>query len=264
MKRLLTAVAVLTITGSALSAPAFAQVEMQDISDQLQSSLEANAPTIVYFDFDKDKVKDDAAAVLQQQAAWLMQNPDAKVNLAGHTDAVGSDEYNYDLATRRSRAVENFLLANGVGAGQMRSVVSMGETDLAVSTPQRERLNRRVTTSVTGLVELAAPPPPPPVVPTPVRQYSEDTTPVCDGRSRTTLLDLGIDSLQGELTSRMNSAAAKYNDAAVQGSTDNVYSLSAYTKAQCGIAVGYTKKGIVDERSVNNCDCSSNLLASGG
>jgi outer membrane protein OmpA-like peptidoglycan-associated protein len=267
MKRLLTAVAILTITGATLSAPAFAQANVQDISAQLQSSLEANTPTVVYFDFDKDDIKSDAEAILQQQANWLLQNPDAKVNLAGHTDAVGTDEYNDDLAMRRSQAVEKFLYDQGVSPAQMQSVVSRGEHDLAVSTPQRERLNRRVTTSVTGLVELVAapPPPPPPVVPTPVRKYSEDTSPVCDGRSRTVLLDIGnVKSLGGELETRMNAAAAKYNDPAVQGSTSAAYSLAGYTKVQCGIALGYTKKGIVDERSVNNCDCSSNLLAGEG
>jgi outer membrane protein OmpA-like peptidoglycan-associated protein len=265
MKKLLTAIAVLTITGSAISAPAFAQSNMQDISAQLQSSLETNAPTVVYFDFDMDNVKPDAAAILKQQAAWLLQNPDAKVNLAGHTDAVGSNEYNDDLAMRRANAVQQYLYDNGVSAAQMQSVVSRGEYDLAISTQERERLNRRVTTAVTGLVELVAapPPPPPPVVPTPVRTYSEDTSPVCDGRSRTTLADMGVKSLGSELETRMNAAAAKYNDPAVQASTDHVYNLAGYTKVQCGIALGYTKKGIVDERSVNNCDCSSNLLAQG-
>ena len=265
MKRLLTAAAILTITGATLSAPAFAQATMQDISAQLQSDLEANTPTVVYFDFDKDNIKSDVEAILQHQASWLLVNPDAKVNLAGHTDAVGTNEYNDDLAMRRSKAVEKFLYDQGVSPAQMQSVVSRGEYDLAVSTTQRERLNRRVTTSVTGLVEVAAPPPPPPpVVPTPVRTYSEDTSPVCDGRSRTVLVDMGVKSLSGELETRMNAAAAKYNDPAVQGSTSAEYSLAGYTKVQCGIALGYTKKGIVDERSVNNCDCSSNLLAGQG
>ena len=267
MKRLFTAAAILTIAGAAISAPAMAQTNVQDISAQLQSSLEANTPTVVYFDFDKDDIKSDAETILQQQARWLLQNPDAKVNLAGHTDAVGSNEYNDDLAMRRSQAVEKFLYDQGVSAAQMQSVVSRGEYDLAVSTTERERLNRRVTTAVTGLVQLVAapPPPPPPVVPTPVRTYTEDTSPVCDGRSRTALLDIGsVKSLGGELETRMNAAAAKYNNPAIQGSTGPAYNLAGYTKVQCGIALGYTKKGIVDERSVNNCDCSSNLLASQG
>jgi len=265
MKKLFTAIAALTIAGTALSAPVYAQSNMQDISAQLQSSLEANSPTVVYFDFDKDNIKADVAAILKQQASWLLQNPDAKVDLAGHTDAVGSNEYNEDLAMRRANAVQQYLYDNGVSAAQMRSVVSRGEYELAISTQERERLNRRVTTAVTGLVELVAapPPPPPPVVPTPVRTYSEDASPVCDGRSRTTLAGMDTDALGGELESRMNAAAAKYNDPSVQGSTDHMYSLAGYTKVQCGIALGFTKKGIIDERSVSNCDCSSNLLARG-
>jgi len=158
--------------------PAIAQtVSTQDISQQLQASLEATTPTIVYFTFDRDSLTEEAQTVLLQQASWLISNPEAKVNLAGHTDAVGSNEYNDNLAMRRARSVENFLVSQGVNPAQMQSVVSRGELDLAIPTEKREKLNRRVTTGVTGLVEIfaqTAPEPvyiPPPAVPD--RSYTE-------------------------------------------------------------------------------------------
>ena len=239
-------------------------VQTQDISVQLQASLEASAPTVVYFDFDKDAITADSEAVLLQQSNWLTQNPDAKVDLAGHTDAVGDDNYNSDLAMRRANSVNNFMLMHGVNQNQMRSVVSRGESELAISTQKRERLNRRVTTYVTGLVELVtapSPPPPPPQVPLPVRNYVDNSAPVCDGRSRTPLLDMeSMNTLRTELSTRMMDAESRYTSQSVQDSTSAVYSLASYTKVQCGIAIGYTKKGITDERSISNCDCSSSLL----
>lgn len=247
-----------------------AQSQMQDISVALQSSLETSAPVVVYFEFDKDMVTSEAAVILEQQAMWLLQNPEAKVDLAGHTDAVGSNEYNDGLALRRAKSVEAYLFKRGVRPEQMRSVVSRGENDLAISTPKRERLNRRVTTNVTGLVELvvATPPPPPPSRPispqsTP-RTYADAPTASCTGRSRTSLMSMpDMDTLRGELAIRLDNAVKLYNDASVQAATDYKYDLAAYTKAQCGIAIGFTKKNIKDERSISNCDCVSNFIVAG-
>ena len=247
---------------------AFSQtVTTQDISVQLQSSLEATAPVMVYFGFDEDTLTAEAEAVLNQQAVWLNSNLEAKVDLAGHTDAVGTNEYNDDLAMRRARAVERYLLQNGVRAAQMRSVVSQGEDNLAVTTPKRERLNRRVRTSVTGLVEIVAalPPPtpaPPAVTPPAKRTYAEDRPPRCDGRSRTSLLALSdTNELKSELTTRLDKAISVYTSSSAISSKAPAYNIAAFTKAECGIAIGYTQNAIIDERSVSNCDCYSSLLS---
>lgn len=264
-----------TITASVVLAailfapiPVFSQtVTTQDISIQLQSSLEASAPIVVYFGFDKDILTADAKVVLDQQAIWLNSNPEAKVDLAGHTDAIGSNEYNDDLAMRRAQTVERYLLQNGVQAAQMRSVISQGENNLAVTTQKRERRNRRVMTSVTGLVEIvaAAPPPPPapPVVTPPARRtYAQDRPPSCDGRSRTPLLTMAdTDQLRSELTTRLDKATSIYSSNAAMASTKPTFNVAAFTKAECGIAIGYSKKSIIDERSVSNCDCYSSLLS---
>lgn len=245
---------------------AFAQmVKTQDISMQLQTSLEASAPTLVYFDFDKDIISPEAANILDQQATWLLSNSEAKVDLAGHTDAIGTNEYNDDLAMRRARAVEAYLLSRGVSAAQMRSVVSRGESNLLVPTTKRERLNRRVSTSVTGLVEIveAMPqlPAPPAIAPPVTRTYAKERPLTCDGRSRTaSLMTEDLKSIKSDLQARMNAAANRYNDQAVITNTSSEYNLAAFTKVECGKAIGYTKKSIKDERSISNCYCYSELL----
>lgn len=269
MKKIILSTALISLCGFAV--PATAQIQStQDISIQLQSSLESQTPVVVYFDFDKDSLTPEASAVLLQQASWLLSKSEAKVDLAGHTDAVGTNEYNYDLAMRRARAVESFLLQNGVRAEQMRSVVSQGENNLAVTTTKRERQNRRVRTSVTGLVEVVVATVQPPVAPTPVvfdppppRTYAEDRPPLCSDRSRNSSLLAMTDltQLQSALDTRMDAAINIYQSSTAINSTGSDYNIAAFTKAECGIAIGFTKKNIADQRSIYNCDCYSSMLS---
>lgn len=239
-------------------------VTTQDVSQQLQSSLEASVPTVVYFGFDQDSLSAETNSTLMQQGAWLMSNPNAKVNLAGHTDAVGSNAYNDDLAMRRAKAVENFLISQGVNPAQMQSVVSRGETELVVSTEKKERLNRRVTTGVTGLVEIIAqaappPPPPPPVIAT--RSYTDGAALLCSIGKGTTLTHMtDMSALRSELKNRLQAADGVYKSEAAMASTSSKFNLAAFTKTECGIAIGFTKSGIIDERSVTHCACSSDAL----
>jgi len=245
--------------------PAMAQTyETQDISATLQANLEASAPTIVYFGFDKDELTSDARSILDLQASWLLANPEAKVNLAGHTDAVGSNAYNDDLAMRRAKSVENYLLSKGVNAAQMQSVISRGETDLVVQTQGREQLNRRVTTGVTGLVEIYIEPQVVEYVPPSVttRTYSESPGLLCAagaGEPLTQMTDM--EALRGELQTRLDAAASIYESDKARQSDSSLFDLAAFTKAECGIAIGFTKSDRMDERSVTNCACYSTALS---
>lgn len=251
-------------TATLLPMSALGQVEtvrQQDISDQLQSSLEAAAPTIVFFDFDKSDLTAETMAVLDQQVSWLVSNPVAKVDLAGHTDAVGTNTYNDALAMRRAQSVQQYMFERGVLSEQMRSVVSRGEDDLLISTPKRERQNRRVTTRVTGLVDVAivsAPPQRPAPLPKPTpRKYAESPIPACvGGRSRTSpLVGMEKSSLLSSLETRLDNAATIYASKEAASDLGGTFHTAAFVKMQCGIAIGYAKKGIQDQRSIKNCDC---------
>lgn len=81
----------------------------------------------VFFDFDKDEVKPEAETVLKTIAESLqLEPPDVTVFIAGHTDAVGTANYNLQLGMRRSRAVARALVAAGIAKAQV-FVVSFGE-----------------------------------------------------------------------------------------------------------------------------------------
>ncbi len=70
----------------------------------------------------------DSIAILDQAVDVLTRNPDVRVELAGHTDSIGSDEYNQSLSERRAQIVYDYLTSHGVSASQITGVVGFGES----------------------------------------------------------------------------------------------------------------------------------------
>ena len=68
----------------------------------------------VLFDFDKDIIKKEAYPLLDNVAMILEKNPAMGVELHGHCDNVGTDEYNMDLSMRRAKAVKQYLVDKGI------------------------------------------------------------------------------------------------------------------------------------------------------
>jgi peptidoglycan-associated lipoprotein len=100
----------------------------------LQQTL-ASLPNKVYFGFDKYNLTSDAVAVLQQNAAVLLKNPQVSVMLAGNADPRGSEEYNFHLGMKRAKAVYSYFMQQGIPASQM-CMVSYGELRPAASPAQ--------------------------------------------------------------------------------------------------------------------------------
>lgn len=75
----------------------------------------------VNFDFDKDTLRPDAKPILDEAAAVMQRYPEIKVEIGGHTDSVGSDEYNRDLSDRRARTVMDYFISKGVDADRLSS-----------------------------------------------------------------------------------------------------------------------------------------------
>ncbi len=83
--------------------------------------------TEFYFGFDRWQVKHDQASLLDEKASFLKGQPSLVITLEGHTDEVGSAEYNLMLGDRRARQIKYQLVTRGVKAGRI-AVVSYGET----------------------------------------------------------------------------------------------------------------------------------------
>jgi len=82
----------------------------------------------VNFDFDKSTLRPDAIATLNEAIEVLKKYPELKVEVAGHTDSIGSDAYNQKLSERRAKAVYNYLTSNGVDAGRLTGPDGFGES----------------------------------------------------------------------------------------------------------------------------------------
>jgi outer membrane protein OmpA-like peptidoglycan-associated protein len=103
----------------------------------------------VRFDYNSSAVPADFKPYLISLAEAL-RRPEAQgkvVIVAGHTDAKGDAAYNMALSAKRARAVEQFLIGQGVGPQQVVST-GRGETQLIPGHEQDDMLNRRVEFSV--------------------------------------------------------------------------------------------------------------------
>lgn len=82
----------------------------------------------VNFDFDKDTLRPDAEAILAEAVSILQKYPQLKVEVAGHTDSVGTEQYNQGLSERRAATVYNYLTNAGIGADRLVGPNGFGES----------------------------------------------------------------------------------------------------------------------------------------
>lgn len=116
---------------SGYTGPAYQGGKLVNNSDAIKAAA-AQIQGVVYFDFDSDAIKADAARVLDAQADFLKANPTARVLVAGHTDERGSREYNISLGERRAAAVRAYLSGKGVNTANIE-ITSFGEERPAVA-----------------------------------------------------------------------------------------------------------------------------------
>lgn len=105
------------------------------------------------FDFNSDGIRPEYPEKLDKLGVFLQDNPDAFVVLQGHTDNVGSKEYNLSLSEKRADQVGNYLI-NKFGISSERIITFWyGDMNPAAENTSEEgrRRNRRVEVAVGGL-----------------------------------------------------------------------------------------------------------------
>jgi peptidoglycan-associated lipoprotein len=81
----------------------------------------------IHFDFDKSAIRPGSDAdVMQQKLEILQANPALQIEIVGHCDERGSDEYNMALGMRRATAAKKWLTDRGIADNRV-TVRSMGE-----------------------------------------------------------------------------------------------------------------------------------------
>jgi outer membrane protein OmpA-like peptidoglycan-associated protein len=113
------------------------QASLQRSKDVLMATFKSD----VFFDFNSAMLKPGAYAELDRIANVLNQYPDCAVQIQGHTDSSGTEQYNKELSQRRADAVRVVLIQKGVHSGRLSSI-GLGESQ-PISSNQAQ--NRRVT-----------------------------------------------------------------------------------------------------------------------
>jgi OmpA-OmpF porin, OOP family len=99
----------------------------------------------IFFDFDKSVLKAGSYPELERLTKFMSENPDVKVGIAGHTDYIGTGDYNMKLSERRARAVASYLSKNNIDHSRME-IQYFGKTKPISTndTVEGRRKNRRV------------------------------------------------------------------------------------------------------------------------
>ena len=99
----------------------------------------------IYFNFDKTTLKEASFPELDRLTDLMTQNPGIKIEIIGHTDSKGSDDYNLTLSEGRAESVMQYLLDKGISEDRMKAK-GLGETSPISSndTEEGRAENRRV------------------------------------------------------------------------------------------------------------------------
>ena len=107
----------------------------------------------VFFAFDRDVIKRESYAILDEVAKVLVDNPWLTgVRVDGHTDNVGTQAYNLDLSSRRVASVVRYLVAKGIDPSRLSSQGWGFSKPIAPNTTAKGRAaNRRVEFTITSV-----------------------------------------------------------------------------------------------------------------
>ena len=120
--------------------------ELMGISKLGASSGVARLGADILFGFDQSKLKNSARVSMLQLAALIHKNPMTAFIIEGHTDSIGTEEYNHRLSLQRAQAVVSWLKQNGVPMRHVYIRACGASNPLVDTTLPREQqtLNRRV------------------------------------------------------------------------------------------------------------------------
>jgi outer membrane protein OmpA-like peptidoglycan-associated protein len=114
------------------------------IAEKEKAAVEKVLLPVVHFDFDKYNIKKIYVSDLDRHVAYLGANPSSPITVEGHTDSIGSDQYNQKLSERRANAVRQYLIEKGIASSRIQ-VVGYGEQKPVADNKTNEgrALNRR-------------------------------------------------------------------------------------------------------------------------
>jgi len=74
---------------------------------------------VIFFQFDEYEIKEEYKDTLDRHVELLKEHPDIPVVIEGHTDSIGSEEYNLNLSQQRAEAVYNYLVERNISSDRL-------------------------------------------------------------------------------------------------------------------------------------------------
>ncbi len=103
------------------------EVVEQETEEVIEPTTEEKLdPAPIHFDFDKSFIKEEAKPILEAKAIYLNNHKNVKIQIEGHCDERGSNQYNLALGERRAHSTKEYLIYLGVNESQL-STISYGE-----------------------------------------------------------------------------------------------------------------------------------------
>ncbi|WP_422090127.1 OmpA family protein [Tenacibaculum ovolyticum] len=84
----------------------------------------------IYFDFDKDNIRNDAAKELGHIITVMQNHPKMIIKIESHTDSRGKKEYNRLLSDRRAKSTKKYIVSKGILSSRIQSAIGYGEGQL--------------------------------------------------------------------------------------------------------------------------------------
>ena len=104
--------------------PEIVEVEKPSVEDYYADVLEKQKSVVlknIYFEFDSSELRSDSEDGINAVYDFLILNPDKNILLEGHTDDIGSEEYNMVLSRKRAESVKTALINKGVSSERIKT-----------------------------------------------------------------------------------------------------------------------------------------------
>lgn len=116
-----------------------------EVSRPSEGEIDVRMTSDILFDYNSSALRPESRATLRDLATNFSRYPENYIDIEGHTDATGSDDYNLTLSEKRADSVRDYLVDQGVDASRI-TARGFGESQAKETndTPEGRQLNRRV------------------------------------------------------------------------------------------------------------------------
>ncbi|WP_239530687.1 OmpA family protein [Muriicola jejuensis] len=128
------------------------EVKLEKLEDLivLEEGIKKIKLNMIFFDFDKSYIRNDAATELNRLVAVMKENPSMVIKIESHTDSRGPAVYNKYLSDRRAKSTRDYIISQGIDPKRIESAIGYGEERLLNGcdgsircSSEQHQLNRR-------------------------------------------------------------------------------------------------------------------------